>query len=98
MTAPHIVDPATVLGEALTDASPDLMRGLLQTMINALLSDPSVARLMEEGTLIRTDAGEIALPPERVKAEIALDLVRRQLEAVTRFMNDTLRDGVVVAS
>ncbi len=38
MTAPHLVDPATVLGEALTDASPDLMRHLLQTMINALLS------------------------------------------------------------
>jgi putative transposase len=38
MTAPHILDPATVLGEALTDASPDLMRHLLQTMINALLS------------------------------------------------------------
>ena len=38
MTAPHIVDPASVLAEALTDASPDLMRSLLQTMINALLS------------------------------------------------------------
>ena len=38
MTAPHIVDPATVLGEALSDASPDLMRHLLQTTINALLS------------------------------------------------------------
>jgi len=38
MTAPHIVDPATVLGEVLSDASPDLMRHLLQTMINALLS------------------------------------------------------------
>ena len=38
MTAPHIVDPAGVLAEALTDASPDLMRNLLQTMINALLS------------------------------------------------------------
>jgi len=38
MTAPHIVDPATVLGEVLTDASPDLMRHLLQTVINALLS------------------------------------------------------------
>jgi putative transposase len=38
MTAPHIVDPATVLGEALSDASPDLMRHLLQTMVNALLS------------------------------------------------------------
>ncbi|NMR31796.1 IS256 family transposase [Crystallibacter degradans] len=38
MTAPHIVDPASVLSEALGDASPDLMRHLLQTMINALLS------------------------------------------------------------
>lgn len=38
MTAPHIVDPASLLGEALSDASPDLMRSLLQTMINALLS------------------------------------------------------------
>lgn len=38
MTAPHIVDPAGLLGEALAEASPDLMRHLLQTMINALLS------------------------------------------------------------
>ena len=38
MTAPHIVDPASLLSVALADASPDLMRHLLQTMINALLS------------------------------------------------------------
>ena len=38
MTAPHIVDPAHVLGNLLTDASPDMMRHLLQTMINQLLS------------------------------------------------------------
>jgi len=38
MTAAHIVDPARLLGEALAEASPDLMRSLLQTMINALLS------------------------------------------------------------
>ena len=38
MTALHIVDPVSVLAEALTDASPDLMRNLLQTTINALLS------------------------------------------------------------
>ena len=38
MTAPHIVDPAGLLAEALSDASPDLMRQLLQTMINALPS------------------------------------------------------------
>ncbi|ACV05718.1 IS256 family transposase [Kytococcus sedentarius] len=38
MTAPHIVDPAGLLGEALAEASPDLMRHLLQEVINALLS------------------------------------------------------------
>jgi putative transposase len=38
MTAPHIVDPAGLLSEALSDASPDFMRHLLQTMIIALLS------------------------------------------------------------
>lgn len=38
MTAPRIVDPSTVLGQALADASPDLMRHLLGTVINSLLS------------------------------------------------------------
>lgn len=38
MTAPHIVDPAGLLGEALSEASPDLMRNLLQSVINSLLS------------------------------------------------------------
>jgi putative transposase len=38
MTAPHMIDPARVLGQALSDASPDLMRSLLSTVVNALLS------------------------------------------------------------
>lgn len=38
MTALNILNPASVLAEALADASPDLMRTLLQTTINALLS------------------------------------------------------------
>lgn len=38
MTAPHIVDPHGLLGEALTEASPDLMRTMLQRVINELLS------------------------------------------------------------
>ena len=38
MTAPHIVDPAGLLGDALAEASPDLMRALLQSIINSLLS------------------------------------------------------------
>lgn len=41
MTAPHIVDPAGLPGEALAESSPDFIRQLLQSMINALLSaDP----------------------------------------------------------
>src|SRR5690625_772700 len=38
MTAPHIVDPHGLLGEALSEASPDLMRTMLQRIINDLLS------------------------------------------------------------
>jgi hypothetical protein len=38
MTAPHIVDPAGLLGGALAETSPDLMRSLLQSITNALLS------------------------------------------------------------
>ncbi|WP_310964140.1 IS256 family transposase [Nocardioides terrisoli] len=38
MTAPHSLNPARLLDQALCDASPDLMRHLLTTVINALLS------------------------------------------------------------
>ena len=38
MTAPHMIDPGRMLGQALSDASPDLMRTLLTTVINSLLS------------------------------------------------------------
>ena len=38
MTAPHVIDPAGLLGQALSQASSDLMRSLLQHVINALLS------------------------------------------------------------
>lgn len=38
MTAPHMIDPGRMWGQALQDASPDLMRHLISTMVNALLS------------------------------------------------------------
>ena len=38
MAAPHLFDPAGMLGQALSQASPDLMRSLLQHVIHALLS------------------------------------------------------------
>ena len=55
-----------------------------------------VQALIRDGSLIRTEAGAIALPPERVNQRSALELVRRQLEALVRFANDSLRDGVLV--
>ena len=38
MTAPHILNPAALLEKGLSDASPDLLRHLLSTVVNALLS------------------------------------------------------------
>ena len=38
MTAPHLIDPAGLLGQALSQVSPDLMCSLLQHVINVLLS------------------------------------------------------------
>lgn len=38
MTAAHVVDPAGLRGDALAQASPDLMRHLLQEVVNTLLS------------------------------------------------------------
>jgi hypothetical protein len=38
MTAPHVIDPARFLTEQLEQASPDLMRSMLTTFINALMS------------------------------------------------------------
>lgn len=38
MTAPHNIDPARFLSEQLEQASPDLMREMLQSFINALMS------------------------------------------------------------
>jgi hypothetical protein len=38
MTAPHVIDPARFLSEQLGQPSPDLMRSMLATFINALMS------------------------------------------------------------
>ena len=50
MTAPHIVNPAALLEQALSDASPDLMRTLLSTVINALLPMPMPMRCAAPST------------------------------------------------
>lgn len=58
MIAPHIVDPHGLLDEALAEALPDLIRSLLQNVINTLLSaDADVVAGAEYG---RPSPGRIA--------------------------------------
>ena len=76
MTAARIVDPAGVLGEALSGASPDLMRHLLGTVINSCCrpkqtrcAAPSgVSRLLHTGEQLLTDRQR-----ERIDAALAGD-------------------------
>jgi hypothetical protein len=56
-----------------------------------------VEALVREGLLVRTPAGEIALSPDRVREAAVVDLLRKQLDAITRLVNDLLRDGVLKA-
>lgn len=55
-----------------------------------------VAALVESGHLARSPEGEICYPIERQQDPATLDFVRRQLEAVLRFANEAVRDGVLV--
>jgi transposase-like protein len=59
MAAPHIIDPAGLLGQALTDASPDLMRHLLSTVINSLLSAEADAVCGAEYGAVQPGAGQL---------------------------------------
>jgi len=59
MTAPQMIDPARMLGQALSDASPDLMRTLLSTVINALLS-------VDADAVCGAEYGQVS--PERVNS------------------------------
>jgi len=54
-----------------------------------------VQGLVQSGSLIKSDSGDIALPPSKVQDPSAAELIRRQLEALARFANDCLRDGVL---
>jgi hypothetical protein len=68
------------------------------TGLNRETTRRRVDRLLEGGMLIRTASGELALPPERVHQPAALELVRKQLDAIVRFTNELVRDGVLVES
>ena len=55
-----------------------------------------VAALIHDGTLTRTESGDLALPPSRVQQASAIQLIHRQLEAVVKFTNEALKDGVLI--
>jgi transposase-like protein len=54
-----MIDPAALLGQAVSDASPDLMRTLLSTVINALLS-------VDADAVCGAEYGQVS--PERVNS------------------------------
>lgn len=57
-----------------------------------------VNALVEEGYLVRSAAGEIGFSADVRQSEWTERLLRKQLEAVARFANDLLRDGVLRAA
>jgi hypothetical protein len=66
------------------------------TGLNRETTRRRVEALIKNGSLIRTEAGDIALPPDKVQERSAIELVRKQLDAVVRFANESLRDGVLL--
>jgi hypothetical protein len=57
-----------------------------------------VSALIERGYLARSKQGEICFPTARQQDPATLDFVVKQLEAVARFANDSIRDGVLKAA
>jgi hypothetical protein len=66
------------------------------TGLNRETTRRRVNALVEAGDLTRSPDGEISYPRERQQDPATLDFVRRQLEAVARFANEAIRDGVLV--
>lgn len=66
------------------------------TGLNRETTRRKVNALIEAGYLHRSDEGEISFPVGRQQDPSTVDFVRKQLEAVARFANDAIRDGVLV--
>jgi hypothetical protein len=66
------------------------------TGLNRETTRRKVNLLVEAGYLVRSGEGEIGFPVERQQDPATIDFVRRQLEAVVRFANEAVRDGVLV--
>lgn len=68
------------------------------TGLNRETTRRKVGALIERGYLYRSPQGEIGFPIERQQDPETLEFLMRQLEAVTRFANDSIRDGVLKAA
>ena len=65
------------------------------TGLNRETTRRKVSALIERGFLARSGNGEICFPADRQQDPATLEFLRKQLEAVTRFANDAIRDGVL---
>ena len=68
------------------------------TGLNRETTRRKVSALIERGYLCRCPRGEICVPASREQDPAMPDFLRRQLEAVTRFANESIRDGVLKAA
>jgi hypothetical protein len=68
------------------------------TGLNRETTRRKVGALIERGYLARSPEGEICFPAARQQDPATLEFLRKQLEAVARFANDSIRDGVLKAA
>ena len=68
------------------------------TGLNRETTRRKVSALIDRGYLNRSPQGEICFPASRQQDPSTLDFLRKQLEAVARFANDSIRDGVLRAA
>jgi hypothetical protein len=68
------------------------------TGLNRETTRRRVGALIERGYLARSAGGEICFPTHLQQDPATLEFLARQLEAVARFANDALRDGVLKAA
>ena len=65
------------------------------TGLNRETARRRVNALVKAGALIRSEGGEIAFPLGRMQDPATALLVRKLLEAVVRFTNESIKDGVI---
>jgi hypothetical protein len=98
----------TVLSDDLRALDTELPKGMRgecnvssiasATGLNRETTRRKVRGLIDDGFLGRTPEGEIFFAPGVMQREATFELLCRQLEAITRFANDCLRDGVLRAA